>query len=111
MTEIETMTRRLTDLPEGRRITSAFASGATVLAARRKGELVIVTAWPVMESHDDDYESVLCGCPLSRTAHAHYEYRTDDASAAARAYVSADAARLGKSSTHGLPSGAAVIVE
>lgn len=64
------------------------------------------TEWPVTESFEDDFGSILCGCPLSGEAHAHYEYHTTDATDAAAAYVSACEARAARSSESGLPTGA-----
>lgn len=57
---------------------------------------IVVAAWPLHATHDEDPGSVLCGCALQGHSHAHAERSFDNLAAAAAVFEAASDAVAGR---------------
>ena len=72
MTAVEKTSQKIRNLSNDKQTGLTYHKTYNVIVRRHAdSNYELIVSYPIPESHDDDYDSWNCGCPLRRTSHLH----------------------------------------
>jgi hypothetical protein len=90
------MATKIETLGIGLRIGVKYGTEGHVYVRRLAAGYQVVAAWSLPAINAEDPESVICGCALQGTSHAHAELTVTDAEQAEAAYIAGKACVSGR---------------